>query len=217
MYFLRIKRGTPEYNLWKKYPSQFPSDDDLLLMHAMNFEKMEGELGYTQSPVDWYIKEPSYFHTYQDYNWRRSDEVELLGLGASAYSYINGWQYYNVNDTRKYQESITAGTLAVWKGEKLTGDEKMRRTVMLGIKMGINRESFERTYGIDVLSVFPRIWERLYKLKLIELKSHNVKLSYIGKLFADEVGQQFYSDKMRQKMLAIDPALVSTTWPQFNP
>lgn len=34
---------------------------------------------------------------------------------------------------------------------------------------------------------------------------------------ADEVGQQFYSVVMKRRMAAIDPVLVSTTWPQFNP
>jgi len=85
MYYLRLKRGTPEYKLWKKDPTTFPTDYELNLMHAMNFEKMEGELGYTQNPVDWFIRDSSFFHTYQDHNWRKTDEVQLLGIGPSAY------------------------------------------------------------------------------------------------------------------------------------
>lgn len=104
LYYLRLKRGTPEYNLWKSFPGRFPDEKDMLLMHVMNFEFMEGELGYTQKPVDWFIQNPSIFHQYQDHNWRRSDETVLLGIGPSAYSYIDGWQYYNINDTAKYQK-----------------------------------------------------------------------------------------------------------------
>jgi oxygen-independent coproporphyrinogen III oxidase len=217
LYYLRLKKGTPEFNLWVKYPSLFPSDEDLLLMHAMNFEKMEGELSYLQCPVDWFIKDASHFHTYQDHNWRRSDETELLGVGASAYSYVNGWQFYNLNDTLKYQEAIAAGTPALWRGERLEGDERMRRTIMLGIKMGMDRESFERTYGVDVVRAFLPTWERLARLALVGITPERVDLTYLGKLFADEVGQQFYSDPIKRRMAAIDPALVSTTWPQFNP
>lgn len=217
MYYLRLKRGTPEFKLWKKNPQTFPSDEELLLMHAMSFEKMEGELGYIQNPVDWFIKDDFYFHTYQDFNWRRSDEVELLGIGASSYSYVNGWQYYNINDVKIYQESIAKKTLPIWKGEFLNNEERMRRTVMLGLKMGIDRELFYTTYKTDILEIFSQTWEDLLSLELIEVNHKNINLTYLGKLFADEVGQKFYSDEMKRRMARIDPDLVSTTWPNFNP
>jgi len=216
MYYLRLKRGTPEYQLWKRHPETFPTDDELLLMHAMNFEHMEGDQGYVQNPVDWFIRDPKYFHTYQDHNWRRSDETQLLGIGPSAYSYVGGWQYYNKNDTDQWQQEVSAGNLPIWKGECLTGDEPMRRTVMLGMKMGMYRSSFAQTYRTDVIEAFPETWDRLHQLGLVDISSDAVDLTYTGKLFADEVGQQFYSDQMKGRMEAIDPELVSTTWPQFN-
>lgn len=216
MYYLRLKRGTPEYKLWKLHKETFPSDMDLLLMHAMSFERMEEELGYRQMPVDWFVRSDQFFHQYQDYNWRRSDEVELLGLGASAYSYIDGWQYYNMNDIQRYQDSLERGDLPIWRAEHLDGEERMRRTLMLGLKIGINRGSFSQLYGYDVINAFAPVWERLVDLNLVEILPETVQLTYSGKLFADEVGQQFYSDSMKQRMAAIDPELVSTTWPQFN-
>lgn len=217
MYYLRLKKGTPEYQLWRKDPESFPTDTELLLMHAMNFEYMEGQLGYTQNPVDWFIRDSRFFHQYQDHNWRRSDEIELLGIGPSAYSYSNGWQYYNVNDTGRYQGAVREGRFPIWRGEHLEGDEPLRRTIMLGIKMGINREIFERTYGVDVIAQFEKEWERLVSLGLVNVSESVVSLTYAGKLFADEVGQQFYSDEMKRRMARVDPELISTTWPQFNP
>lgn len=216
MYYLRLKKGTPEYQLWKRNVATFPTDYELYLMHAMNFERMEGELGYIQNPTDWFIRDSSFFHTYQDHNWRKTDEIDLLGIGPSAYSYVGGWQYYNINDTGKWQETLKMHELPIWKGEYLTGDEPMRRTVMLGIKMGIDRTDFTQTYGMDIVDAFPEEWARLARLGLIEMKPESISLTYAGKLFADEVGQQFYSDAMKQRMAAIDPELVSTTWPQFN-
>lgn len=188
MYFLRLKRGTPEYRLWEANPQTFPSDQEMFLMHAMNFERMEGELGYLQNPVDWFIKDPMYFHTYQDHNWRRSDETELLGIGPSAYSYVDGWQYYNINDTGKWKSIIKSGELPIWKGEHLEGDEPMRRTVMLGIKMGMDRVGFADTYGFDVIEAFQETWDRLAMLDLVVITPDSVQLTYLGKLLADEVG-----------------------------
>ena len=83
--------------------------------------------------------------------------------------------------------------------------------------MGMDRPVFAQTYGIDVVDAFPEIWEKLTTLGLVEITPNTVDLTYTGKLFADEVGQQFYSDEMKKRMAAIDPELVSTTWPQFNP
>lgn len=83
--------------------------------------------------------------------------------------------------------------------------------------MGMDRSVFTNTYGIDVVDAFPETWERLANLGLVEVKPESVDLTYTGKLLADEVGQQFYSDTMKRRMAAIDPELVSTTWPQFNP
>lgn len=216
LYYLRLKRGTPEYKLFARHPERFPTEDELLLMHAMTFEKLEEELGYTQNPVDWFIRDPKYFHTYQDHNWRRSDETELLGVGPSAYSYMNGWQYYNVNDTNRYLESVAQGNIPVWRGEHLEGDERMRRTIMLGIKMGMDRRSFAETYGADVVDSFPREWEALSDLGLVEVDPDSVVLTYMGKLLADEVGKTFYSETMRKRMAQVDPHMVSTTWPQIN-
>jgi len=216
LYYLRLKRGTPEYKLYAKYPEKFPTEEDLLTMHAMTFERLEGDLGYTQNPVDWFIRDPKYFHTYQDHNWRKSDETALLGIGPSAYSYMNGWQYYNVNDTDQYLAAVNQGKIPVWRGGKLEGDERMRRTIMLGIKMGMDRRNFQNTYGEDVVDAFPREWEALSDLGLVEVQPEAVVLTYKGKLLADEVGKTFYSEEMRQRMAQVDPHIVSTTWPQIN-
>lgn len=93
----------------------------------------------------------------------------------------------------------------------------MRRTVMLGLKMGMDRQSFQRSYGVDALEIFGETWQRLHELGLIDISPDEIRLTYLGKLFADEVGQQFYSSSIKRRMSAIDPHLVSTTWPQFNP
>lgn len=87
---------------------------------------------------------------------------------------------------------------------------------MLGIKIGIDRVAFLKTYGIDAIAAFSNIWKKLATLGLVEIKPKQINLTYFGKLFADEVGQQFYSTDIKRRMAEIDPDLVSTTWPQLN-
>lgn len=216
MYFLRLKQGTPEFKLWVAGHEGFPPEDELLLMHAMNFERMEAELGYHQNPVDWFIRDDRYFHSYQDHNWRRSDEFPLIGCGPSAYSAAGGWQYYNVNDLATWSKTLASGRLPIWRGEKLVHEERMRRTIMLGLKCSIDRGIFVDTYGVDPVVAFPAEWSRLVELELVEIDETRIALTYLGKLFADEAGREFYSQAILDRMSAVDASMISTTWPMLN-
>lgn len=215
-YYLRLKTSTPDAKLYQKSAGGFPSEEDLLLMHIMTFEAMR-DAGYKQPIVDWFVKSEEHFHRYQDHNWRQTDRVPLLGMGASAYSYLGGIQYYNINDIGRYTECLDQNRLPVWRGEVLSLEERMRRTAVLGLKMGINREQFADTYGVDFCDQFPSPTEQLVQLGLLEVTSQVVHLTYLGALFADEVSRQYYSPAIRQRMAAVDPLLISTTHPRFNP
>jgi oxygen-independent coproporphyrinogen-3 oxidase len=216
-YYLRTKKGTLDLKRSLRMAHDYPSERALLLMHIMTFEAMS-DLGYDQDIVDWFVRDRQFFHTYQKFNWQRTDEVELLGIGVSSYSYMNGVQYYNINDIHKYQDSLDAGRLAIWKGERLTNrEERMRRSLMLGLKTRVSRRTFLEVHGVDVVAAFPREWELLNNLDLVNIGEHEVELSYKGKLFADEVGCLFYSPAIKARMDRVDPVLLSTTLPLLNP
>lgn len=217
MYYLRLKRGTSEYKAFQHYPELFPTEDELLLMHIMSFESMD-DLGYRQDTVDWFIRENRYFHVYQDQNWQKTDRTELLGLGASAYSYINGIQYYNINDVDIYNTQLHSGTWPIWKGECLSSkDERMRRALMLGLKSRVSRTYFRDVFGVDVVKQFPETFEKLSRLELLHIGPEFLNLTYTGKLFADEVGKEFYSAAMKRRMNDVPPELISTTFKFLNP
>lgn len=215
-YYLRLKQGTPEYKRFLHQPEEFASEADLLTMHAMTFLKLYS-MGYSQETVDWFIRDRKYFHEYQDHNWQKTDTVPLVGLGVSAYSYQNGWQYYNHNDLAKYIQAVANGVLPIWRGERLDGDERIRRAVMLGIKSKINRKEFSAVYGVDPACVFAEDFARMSELDLVSVSQSTIGLTELGKLFADEVGQAFYSETMKRRMGQLDPSLISTTLPRFNP
>lgn len=40
---------------------------------------------------------------------------------------------------------------------------------------------------------------------MVEILADEIRLTYLGKLFADEIGQQFYSDAIKRRMSVIDP------------
>jgi oxygen-independent coproporphyrinogen-3 oxidase len=215
-YYLRLKAGTLDLRRAREQPEAYPSETDLLTMHIMTVESLT-DRGYSQPIVDWFVADDKYYHRYQEHNWQALDDVELLGVGASAYSYLNGYQYYNVNDIAKYMHVVESGEMPFWRGEHLDSvDEQMRRTLMLGLKAGIDRARFSKQHGVDVVEAFPDEWTRLAALGLVTIAPDSVALSYSGRLFADEIGQLFYSPQMRRRMESIDPLRISTTLPRLN-
>jgi oxygen-independent coproporphyrinogen III oxidase len=216
-YYLRIKETTPIYKAFiKDGQKEFPTEDENLLMHLATLKHMS-HVNYSQLIVDWFFRDQKYFHTYQMDNWQRTDATPLLGIGASAYSYIDGVQYYNINDLEEYCLRISSGKSPVNKGEILeSGAEKARRALMLGLKCKVDLKYFINQYDIDIVEYFSDQFSILQKFGLINIYSNTVELSPAGTLFADEIGQMFYSAPMQARMDLISKSKVSTTLPHIN-
>jgi coproporphyrinogen III oxidase-like Fe-S oxidoreductase len=186
-------------------------------MHASTLEHM-ARAGYTQHIVDWFFRDNKFFHSYQQHNWQRTDAITLLGIGASAYSYVDGLQYYNVNDIGEYCRRVNEHRLPIERGEDLpTVEEQMRRALMLGLKFVIDRVEWRNLYGCDVVNTFFDEMALLRKLHLISINDSFVQLTDNGSLFADEIGQLFYSATIRHRMNLVQPTRRSTTLPHINP
>jgi oxygen-independent coproporphyrinogen-3 oxidase len=216
-YYLRIKETTPMFKWYQSKPHEFPSEEEVLLMHISTLEHTERH-GFNQYIVDWFFRDERFFHRYQMHNWQTTDTTPLLGIGPSAYSYVNGIQYYNVNDLGEYVLRIKEAKPPIERGEILTDEvERMRRALMLGLKCGISRPHFRYVYGFDAVECFDDEMRLLSNLKLIEIDSEMLRFTKSGTLFADEIGQLFYSSSIRERMDAIKKTIVSTTFKKKNP
>jgi oxygen-independent coproporphyrinogen III oxidase len=216
-YYLRIKETTPMFKWYQSRPQEFPSEDDVLLMHISTLE-CTARCGFNQYIVDWFFRDERFFHRYQMHNWQTTDTTSLLGIGPSAYSYVDGVQYYNVNDLGEYVLRMTESKSPIEKGEILTSEvERVRRALMLGLKCNISRSYFRDVYGFDVVECFDEEMRLLSDLELIEIDSELVRLTKAGTLFADEIGQLFYSSSIRGRMEAVKKTIVSTTVKKKNP
>jgi coproporphyrinogen III oxidase-like Fe-S oxidoreductase len=155
-------------------------------------------------------------HAYQTYNWRDSDEVPLLGLGPSAYSYVAGCQYYNTNDLDEYRNALAARTLPVFRGEVLEPQERWRRSCVLGLKVGIDLEELARVYGdYAKIGALQAATEPL-TLGLLSVESGRMELTPTGSLLADEVARCFSSDDVRSRTHSVESASISTTSRKLN-
>jgi len=193
-YPLSIKQSAAIWRMYEEERERFPNRKDVIIMHIMANEFF-GKLGYTQRPVWWFTKTPEYIYRQQIHKW--GELGEQLALGVSGYSFINDFQYFNFRTVPQYLEAIEKNNLPIWKGIKLSKEDLMRRMILFGLKTGLSKKLFQSKFGKMPKDIFKDIWKKLENLGLIEEDKDRVQLTYKGKLFADEVSKEFYSEEIK--------------------
>ena len=200
IYQLRIKPGTPMSRIeW----SRFPSKKICYEMGNLMIDKLE-EFGYISWQPNQFVLNSNYSHRYLKSKWER--QTEIVGFGVSAYSYINDFMYINHRYLNDYYEHIKSGRLPIFIGKKLTIEQKIAKTVVLGIKIlpqGLDKKKFFDLYGLTLEDIYGSIISNLEEIGVIDSTADYLRLTRKGLLFADEICTEFYtnSDKNTLKQL----------------
>jgi len=181
-------RGIQE--LYRNKPEAFPDAPSMLKMKIMATEYLT-ELGYAQSPTDWFWKGKGK-HIAQHVKWQKGES--LLGIGVSAYSALSsGWKFKNlgssddrVGSIKEYIESIERGESPIASGGRLTMEEQAKSFVRTGLKTGIDLTFFEEKFGKPLLDAFPQI-KKVQELGAVMVENGKLLLSYLGNLLAEEI------------------------------
>ncbi len=122
------------------------------------------------------------------------DDVNLLGLGVSAFGYLGSTQYYNHCDIDDYIAAVEGGQMPVWRGATLDGRELARRAVMFSLRSaGIDRQGFRARFGQFPEQRFPALVE-LRERGLLELTPVGVwQTTAIGAYCVDTISSLFAS------------------------
>ncbi len=165
--------------------------EEKLLLHMMFNMGME-QMGYQQHPIDFHHKTQEHVYKHQVYKW--GDMTNQIALGPSAYGYLNDTQFTN-HFGADYEAAIQQGKLPVASQLKLSKEEVMRRKFVFGMKTGVSRAEFEQHYGINPLETSAR--DTLHTLEEaggLEITPSHIRLTEVGRLFADWIQMCFYSD-----------------------
>ena len=202
-YHLRREKGTP---IGRLDPSDFPSKEESMYLESLERLVM---LGYIQIAPNQFAL-PTHTFVQQENKWKRGDE--LVGLGASAYSFFEGFVYYNVRSIERYAELVEEGKLPIWIGEKVPIRDLMRRNLIFGLKTsginrddgGLNKRIFKNGFGISPNLVFNDELERLKELELIEEKGDFIRLTLKGLVLSEEVCRELYSQEIKTQLDKIE-------------
>ena len=188
IYGLTISPGTKFYLDAQKNLLNLPSED-------IEFEMFRWAINY--------LKKNDYEH-YEISNFalprKRSvhnqiywNNLPYLGIGAGAFSYINGYRYGNIKKPAEYIRRLSKGKLPIEQGERLSLKKKMSETIILWLRTrdGVNYEKFHQRFKTNLHQLFGLQIEELKKSKLIEEDTYSFRLSEKGIFLANKVFEEF--------------------------
>jgi len=198
-YFTAIRKSSSMYQLLLKYPDRFPDEYMNHLFRIMTIEKAKDE-GYDHRKlVDWFVKKRDDSHyRHQNSEVRHVEEIQLLSFGSDSFTYVNHFQFYNYPDIQTYCEMLKENKLPIWRGIRLSKEDRIARAMVLGIKSGyLDIDEIEKRFDENILQRYNLLLEKLEGLGLLEKENETIRLTEKGILFADEVAVQFITKKMR--------------------
>ncbi len=120
---------------------------------------------------------------------------DMVGIGASALSYLQGVHSQNQPSLRRYLAAMREAPerLPVGRGYVLSDQERLVRELVLQLKLGeVALAPFERKHGVDVRRRFQRPLERLEGKGYLRVDGRRVALTRAGLLRADRLLPAFY-------------------------
>jgi oxygen-independent coproporphyrinogen-3 oxidase len=132
---------------------------------------------------------------YQDALYHGAD---LLGIGVSAFSYIQRVHHQNAVELGSYLQALGGGRLPFGRAYRLSEEECAVREWVLQLKLGrVDKEYFEGKFGVDLLERFAELIRRFEALGWMRAHASGVELTPEGIPRADRVLPAFYQEDHR--------------------
>ena len=159
------------------------------------FERFEEE-GYTINSGYLAVRDPGkHAFVYQDLQYGGAD---LLGLGASSFSYIGGMHQQNLADLDSYLEAAGRGELPLSRAFSLDPEDQLIRETVLQLKLGgIDCEHLNEKFGRNPRDYFAEPVKELLQQGFLADDGANLKLTRDGLLRVDSLLQRFYPARHR--------------------
>jgi len=122
--------------------------------------------------------------------------TDLVAFGVSAISAVDGGYAQNRRTIAEYRAAIEAGTLATERGIALSGEDRLRRDVILDLmcRFALDKTAVEQRHGIDFDRQFAaelRSLEPLARDGLVELSCTRLEVTPRGRFVVRNVAMAF--------------------------
>lgn len=106
-----------------------------------------------------------------EHNLKYWNEVDYLGLGVSAHSYVDGYRFYNTKRLDTYIDAMREGKSAVYSKEYISKATQRTERIMLSLRtvQGLDLEKFKQDFNENLLISHAEKIKKLQNLKMIEI------------------------------------------------
>lgn len=169
-YSLKVEEGTP----FAKMNLQLPDDDTVADMYEECVDFLD-KCGYKRYEISNFAKKGRESRHNIKY-WRCDD---FLGLGAGAYSCMDGKRFSNCCPITDYIKAIEQNKTAITETITLSDEDKMSEFVFLGLRCrdGISIKEFELRFGQNIFDVYGMVLEKYIKLGFLVYNKERIYFS----------------------------------------
>jgi oxygen-independent coproporphyrinogen-3 oxidase len=183
-YGLTIEEGT-RYKAWAgqgRLP--LPEEETQAGMYELGLELMAGA-GLRQYEISNFALEGRE-SVHNRLYWRNHD---TLGVGAGAWSFVDGERSGRIRWPKAYIEAVDAGRVPKAEVERLDGRAARAEAAQLALRMneGLDLEAWRGAQGKDFLQEFGADLKPAFTADCLEHSGERVRLTPKGRLLSNEV------------------------------
>jgi len=124
------------------------------------------------------------------------NELDLVGLGSSSISLVQGLYSQNSKGLKLYQNFLSQGILPTDKGYQLNDDDVLRKELImtLACQYKLDYKKFEDKYGINFQDYFDQELASLAHFEedgMIELSEERLQINQSGRLLIRSICMAF--------------------------
>ncbi|MEA3400392.1 MAG: radical SAM family heme chaperone HemW [Armatimonadota bacterium] len=182
-YGLELAEGTRLFKRWQSGEIEPPAEAEHLAMREATRELCEGA-GLRRYEISNYAR-PGFECRHNITYWHNEP---YLGLGAGAWSYLDGVRSANLREPEDYVAALDAGEEPRAYAERLDPDDALAEAVMMGLRMveGLEVAALKAAYGPERVSELLGRAEPLAEMGLVEL-GQRLRLTEAGEPLHGEV------------------------------
>ena len=174
VYTLQAEKHTKLYDKIKKKKIKLPKDKIVNEVYNMARDILLSE-GYIRYEVSNFAR-PGF---QSKHNLKYWNEVDYLGLGVSAHSFIEGYRYHNTDRLDIYIENLTSGKSPVHSREYIADEIAREERLMLSLRTakGLDLEKFKEDFRENLLSTRSAQIKKMEEDGIIEIVNGFLRIS----------------------------------------
>jgi len=184
LYQLTVEETTPMERMIREGTLQLPDDDAIADMDALT-TSLTAENSFFQYEISNYAQDT--FQCRHNINyWENND---YYGIGAGAVGYLQGSRVKNIVSPEDYCTLLEFGQSVLLETECLSRAASFRESIIMGLRMnrGVSIKKMQDRYGLNIEQFYGKTGKRLQAQGFLEYNKENMRLTALGRTFANMV------------------------------